>query len=108
MASNLRLSPKDIQSILKGLSEVSELGNSYEVFLFGSRVDSTKRGGDIDLLVVAPEEVLKSLQIKRHLLVSQAKKYISDQRLDITLRSRESLESDAFYQSIKDGLARLK
>jgi hypothetical protein len=104
----LRLSPNEIQSILKGLSEVSDLGNSYEVFLFGSRTDPTKLGGDIDLLLVVPETHLKSLSLKRHLLISQAKKYITDQRLDITLRSQSSLQEDSFYQSIKDSLIKLK
>jgi predicted nucleotidyltransferase len=104
----LRLSPKDIQAILKGLSEVPELGSNYDLLLFGSRVDSAKLGGDIDLLVIVPEEILKPLQAKRHLLVSMAKKYITDQRLDITLRSLESLDSDPFYQSIKNGLVKLK
>ena len=32
-------------------------GNNARITLFGSRVDDTKKGGDIDLLITLPEQV---------------------------------------------------
>ena len=46
----MRLSSEEVmllKSTLKGLDEKAEL------YLFGSRVDDNKRGGDIDLLIVS-------------------------------------------------------
>lgn len=45
----MRLNKKDIQSIVRVAKEI--YGEGVEVYLFGSRTDNEKRGGDIDLLV---------------------------------------------------------
>lgn len=49
----MRLSTRDI-GIIK--DTVSQILPDAQVYLFGSRVDDTKKGGDIDLLVVTKEE----------------------------------------------------
>jgi len=48
----MRLSEQDIRHILEAAEEV--FGPEAEVRLFGSRVDDSKRGGDIDLHVTIP------------------------------------------------------
>ncbi len=45
----MRLGDDQIQ-VLK--SKLNELSSSAKLYLFGSRVDDTKKGGDIDLLVL--------------------------------------------------------
>lgn len=45
----MRLSPDQIQSIR--YAATATFGQGTAVWLFGSRVDDTKKGGDIDLLV---------------------------------------------------------
>ena len=50
----MRLNKKDIQSIVRVAKEV--YGEGVEVYLFGSRTDNEKRGGDIDLLVRTTSE----------------------------------------------------
>ena len=47
----MRLKPWEVDAIKACLKE--SFGESAQVYLFGSRVDDTKRGGDIDLYVVA-------------------------------------------------------
>ena len=46
---NIRLNSFEVDAIKKAFKEVFKEG---EVYLFGSRVDDTKRGGDIDLYLV--------------------------------------------------------
>lgn len=47
--TSMRLTPKQIETIL-GAAKIA-FGQEAEVWLFGSRVDDARRGGDIDLLV---------------------------------------------------------
>ena len=46
----MRLSAEEVASIKRIIAEV--FGEDAEVRLFGSRVDDTKRGGDVDLYVM--------------------------------------------------------
>lgn len=46
----MRLHPDQVQAIRETIAEADA---QAEVFLFGSRVDDTQRGGDIDLLVMS-------------------------------------------------------
>lgn len=43
----------DNREILLLKDTLKKLSNSAQLYLFGSRVDDTKKGGDIDLLVVS-------------------------------------------------------
>jgi len=45
----MRLTPNQIQTIKTAAAEI--FGADAEIWLFGSRADDEKRGGDIDLLV---------------------------------------------------------
>ena len=49
----MRLSRKEIETILKVANEI--YGKGVKVYLFGSRTDDNKRGGDIDLLLRTPQ-----------------------------------------------------
>ena len=44
----MRLQPKEMQTILQVARRI--YGETVKVYLFGSRLDDIKRGGDIDLL----------------------------------------------------------
>ena len=45
----MRLQSKEIQTILRVAKDI--YGDGVKVYLFGSRLDDKKRGGDIDLLI---------------------------------------------------------
>lgn len=49
----MRLTPEEVTGIRAAANEV--FGASVVVRLFGSRLDDTKKGGDIDLLVEVPK-----------------------------------------------------
>jgi len=52
MPQKVRLSSRTYESILKVIAPYK--GQSFKFYLFGSRTDLSKRGGDIDILVLAP------------------------------------------------------
>ena len=53
---------------------------SAKVYLFGSRTDDKKRGGDIDILIVGKR--ILSLQEKRDIKISFYKKF-GEQKIDL-------------------------
>jgi predicted nucleotidyltransferase len=105
----LRISSLTISNIIKGLKELNYLPSNFELYLFGSRADDSKRGGDIDLLLLTDlnEASLKGLKEKRHYLISACKKYIEDQKLDLTILNKNELPTNEFYQAIKSDLVKL-
>lgn len=75
----MRLKLKEIQSIVRIAKEV--YGEDVSVYLFGSRTDDTKRGGDVDLLIrtESPKKgILDRIRMKARL-----KQILGDQKIDI-------------------------
>lgn len=75
----MRLNSKEIQSIVRIAKEI--YGEDVSVYLFGSRTDDTKRGGDIDLLIrtESPKKgILDRIRMKARL-----KQTLGDQKIDI-------------------------
>jgi predicted nucleotidyltransferase len=80
----MRLTKQTCKAILGSLSEVA-LG--ADCYLFGSRTDYRKRGGDIDVLLLTQEKLpLSLLRRIRRLILNQ----IGEQKLDIVNFIRES------------------
>ena len=57
----MRLTEQQIQTIKQVV--LISAGDSAKVTLFGSRVDDTKKGGDVDLLITLPEAVEHPAQL---------------------------------------------
>jgi len=74
----MRITEKEIK-ILK--NKLHTLSNQAKLYLFGSRVDDTKRGGDIDLLVIDGTLTKRDLRLLR----IEFFKYFGEQKLDILL-----------------------
>lgn len=78
----MRLSEKQIKVLKDKLNSIS---SSAKLYLFGSRVDDTKKGGDIDLLVVSKEVTKKDLRLLRIDFFD----HFEEQKLDIILDDGE-------------------
>ena len=74
----MRLKEEQINLLKTTLKNLSE---NAKIYLFGSRVDDTKKGGDIDVLVVSDKLTKKDLRILR---IEFFKKF-GEQKLDIVL-----------------------
>jgi predicted nucleotidyltransferase len=79
----MRLNSDQIEIIRHAAQEA--FGSGAEIFLFGSRLDDSKRGGDIDLLV-HPESTDQSLMRKIRFLGLLERK-LGERKIDLSLRS---------------------
>ena len=78
----MRISDQQKKAILESVA--AELGSDARVFLFGSRVDDTKRGGDIDLFVEIPFKIDNIVRKKLRIL-SQIQRRIGEQKIDLII-----------------------
>ena len=75
----MRLSKREVEAILQVAEDI--YGTEVKVYLFGSRVDDSRRGGDIDLLVRTTSA--KKGILDRVRMASRIKSLIGDQKIDI-------------------------
>lgn len=83
----MRLQAKEIQIIIRIAKEI--YGEGVKVYLFGSRLDDKKRGGDIDLLIRTEGE--KRGVLTRIHLISRLKQCLGDQKIDVVGDHEDSL-----------------
>lgn len=95
----MRLSKEAIAALVS-VFEASPMLDSSELFLFGSRVDDSKRGGDIDLLWVVSSRDLPSLIALKSDFKSKLSASVGEQRVDLVIANEERLHTDPFLSSI--------
>ena len=83
----MRLTPQQAAIIRDTAREV--FGADARVWLFGSRVDDSKRGGDIDLLIetcdrLAPAEMVQ----RRTRYAARLYRSLGEQRIDMVITAR--------------------
>ncbi len=94
----MRLSEKYISVIKKNFKEFF---NEGEIYLFGSRVDNNKKGGDIDLYFVLKNKI--NLFEKKIKFLSRIKREIGEQKIDVIFNkdSERLIEKEAIRWGIK-------
>lgn len=78
----MRLSQEDIAGIREQVARTA--GVSASVVLFGSRLDDTARGGDVDLLVEVPQAVARPAQLSAQ-LAGRISRALNGRHVDIVL-----------------------
>lgn len=97
----MRLNEKEIKCIINSFYEVLE--NPFgALYLFGSRVDNAKKGGDIDLLLITPEEYLSHYRSIKSRISHAIQDRIGEQKIDITVVSADQMKNDEFLLSLTD------
>lgn len=81
----MRLSKFEIDSI-KNLAE-KHFGKDVQVYLFGSRVNNQKRGGDIDLFIRTNQAESLTVRTKIEFL-SNLIEQIGEQKIDVVLENQ--------------------
>ena len=84
----MRLTKNEIDTIKETFYEVFKEG---EVYLFGSRVDNNKKGGDIDLFIKLPYKIdFNKLLDKKNLFRFKLEQKIGEQKIDILVDNNKS------------------
>ena len=81
----------------------SVVGDSCHVTLFGSRVDDTAKGGDIDLLVEVPEAQLNRASTASRLAASLQIR-LGDRRIDVILVDPATPKQDIHKHARQQGV----
>jgi predicted nucleotidyltransferase len=96
----MRLTPQEIQVIKSTVKKV--MGREARVWLFGSRVDDNKRGGDIDLFIEADlQNPLDRVQ-KKSQLWAKLQQRLGEQRIDIILAAAKVEDERRIEQVAKE------
>ena len=88
----MRLSKQEIQSIKEILTRFD---SESQIYLYGSRVDDSLKGGDIDLLVLSEKLAWKD----RTDILIELKDVLGEQRIDLSIKSSRELAKDPFFSS---------
>lgn len=91
----MRLTPKDKKILIETAGQLFPTHTA--VYLFGSKADDTKKGGDIDILVLS--NVLPNRKQIRRLKILLKEK-LGDQRIDVVAAPFDS--TDTFVHLIKN------
>ena len=94
----MRLSKHYLETIRKYFYTVFKEG---EIYLFGSRVDDSKKGGDIDLYLVLKDH--SNLFQKKLTFLSRIKRELGEQRIDVVFNKDNTrlIEQEALKWGIK-------
>lgn len=93
----MRLQSKEVQIIIQVAKEI--YGEGVKVYLFGSRLNDEKRGGDIDLLVHTEGETKNVLARIR--MIARLKRLLGDQKIDVI---GDHEDSPVVYEALKKGM----
>jgi predicted nucleotidyltransferase len=94
----MRLTSKESMAILEVAKNV--FGPDVRVKLFGSRTDDSKKGGDIDLLVLTSEQRLAQVRQLKFKFLDDLQGIIGEQRIDVVITTNEQIQKDEFLSSI--------
>lgn len=101
----MRLSNYEINSIKQSFKEVFKDG---KIYLFGSRVDDSRKGGDIDLYIQT--DIKENVLDKKIKFLAILKQKIGVQKIDVVTSSNRirAIEQEAIHKGIELNLDKIK
>ncbi len=95
----MRLTVDEREFIKKAFIETFQDG---KIYLFGSRVDDTKRGGDIDLYLCPNKKFQNERELKKKFQI-KLDEYIGEQKVDVIMAKDENrlIEQEALRTGIE-------
>jgi len=90
----MRLTELEVKMIKKAFQD-------GKIYLFGSRVDDTKKGGDIDLYIVPNQRSDNNRERKIQFLI-KLKEYIGEQKIDIIIAKDKNRLIE--QKALRDGI----
>ena len=100
----MRLSKSEIDIIKSVADEV--WGEKTVVYLFGSRTDDSKKGGDIDLYIQLTEEQSpRNLMLQKAAFLGKLEIRLGEQKIDLLIRTKNNANLPIIKTAIKNGIA---
>ena len=93
----MRLTEYEINAIKN--SAVKFFGSDSNVYIFGSKIDDSKKGGDIDIFIETNQSV-DNFKAKIKFLVELERK-IGERKIDVIIKNRNSNENLPIYEIAK-------
>lgn len=97
----MRITEAQRQSIKFAVTGV--IGDESRVWLFGSRVDDAKRGGDIDLLIETDKVVSSRISALCRIEGALAVR-LGNRRIDVLLKDAQTAEAPIFHAARTTGI----
>lgn len=95
----MRLTQKERQLIKQAFHETFGEGT---VYVFGSRIDDTKRGGDIDLYL-CPIHQYEDIEMRKIRFLAKLYEYLGEQKIDVIIKKNNERPIEQTAQ--RDGVA---
>lgn len=100
MSMPVRLKDKEIKIITQMF--LRYFGEKDHLWLFGSRTDLNKRGGDIDFFIETYCENLSEIADKKINFLVNLKQEIGEQKIDVVIRMMGSQNMLPIYEEAKN------
>lgn len=97
----MRLTTQQVKTIKTLVAEI--FGADVRVHLFGSRLDDTKRGGDIDLLIQSNTVIDQKLH-KASLLAARLQLKLGEQKFDIVVKDAQTADNRFYHEVSRTAL----
>lgn len=94
---SVRIVERELRSIKSTAEEI--FGTDCEVYIFGSRVDLTKRG-DIDIYIKT--KLKNQIVLRKAQFLAKLKSQIGDQKIDLVVEEIENSESYPIYDVARE------
>ncbi|MBF0361853.1 MAG: nucleotidyltransferase domain-containing protein [Oligoflexia bacterium] len=109
----MRITSLEGQSIISVLDSFfldvsSKASSGTKIYLFGSRVDDNKKGGDIDLLIVGDETIINQHIQNKFKILMLIKKKIGERKVDLVFSTHDNSTTDPFVSTILKNAILLK
>lgn len=99
----MRLNARQVAAIRHATAET--FGQRAQVWLFGSRVDDNKRGGDIDLMIQPDPACADDLLQKKIDMLGRLERLLGERRIDVVVE--QSQDNRSIVQIARDTGVRL-
>ena len=87
-------------TIIKTITK-ENFGGNAKVYLFGSRVDDKKRGGDIDLYIET--DIKENILDRKLKMLVEIKRFLGEQKIDIVINNFLN-DKYIFHVARKEGI----
>lgn len=97
----MRLTPDQIAALRRAIHEVAP--EARQTFVFGSRIDDSARGGDVDVLVNFDQPVIAPAALAARVEV-RAMRALGGRKVDVVLRAPNLVESEIHRRAMSEGV----